>query len=1487
MPIQVTPLMRRTAQLLADSSSPLAGRRIAEALGISPTTAISTLRALEAVGAVSSTPDGRSIVWEQTLDSASILDPSQGAIQRATRTVLVATALNLEFVAVRSRMVNARSLRSKSGVSYVEGILSGEKVQWRVVLALFGMGNSSAAAHFSQAISEFHPDLTAFVGVAAGLKPDDDSIGDVVVGLRAYNAVAGKDTVGDHGESLRLARPASFQITNRLEQLANEVILDSHWNPATPRAKGSAKARTGAIASVESVQADISSQQMQMIRRSINEAIALDMESFGAYQGAHLHNVPAISLRGLSDFVSEKGAKSDSRNQPLSAENAAAFLSDLLYRADPGDVPPLNLEAGPTPTPTLKEDPELGLPPHAQPWERRLRAVSRPAADAAVSDLAGLGSDGRPTMATWLARALHRQPAWLRSDSTGDAWALVASLAEAVGAPRAFEAWANAARLAQSTGEPAMAVIHRVRSITARLNGGESDPAALSIELQDDEPAEWLGYVSFYAAAAASDEIEMQIHAPRLLQQLTVDPNELDLPSAEPAEGPFHIDDDVRAQVATAVLVSLGRMWLIKEEPARAAAAARAALRQLPTSTAAALTVAQSRMAELLDGMMSGEGPNTGAELTAIEEAALVVRDRRALWNGPTAEALALAGRAHAQSGDPVGALRMLREPPFGTASAVEAKDPNVVRVTALAALLAGDSRLAIDIAKSLPNDPEAQMMQANALSQMPGMTPETQAAYLRALEMSESDAGISTRALFGLAQIEEFDLTHNELAMSRLDALRQLDRQRVELILATDDLHAARFESALRRTREFRGTVLATEIMADALVHVGKQEEAVRALDEVGRERGDNNLRMRALMLAGRADLMDLGNTIADSLIAQGDDRIRLRALIAKLHLARGSADWSTMAASAEVVLSEQAQQGASEETTVETRWLLVEALYHRGHYRSAWETLAAEPALPFSSRSQVLLLFAIIRAFGAAGEKVPPLLMDAALLVAPAWVDDEQVTAEAVKVVLLSQVEGEVSEHQISQARALQDTYFDRYSETSDLRRINVEEGNMDELFSLLKEQFEPSQAARQGLAQKVWSGEFPYAVLAEANSRTYSEVLIKRAVGCYVLTGEDSKIREGQFASAVAALGAEVVVDTSALVVGPKLGGSDAALLALFDRVLLPSSLRRDIESGRSSLAMKSTASLGWNSQMNQPTMVEFDEATVEEWAQDAAGLYGLLPRLSVVDDSSETDATMWTAAALLAKKVGKPLWADDVALRHVARELGVPAFGTLDVLAAARSKGIDSTPDESDVTIAMAAIRGVEVDMGKPWSELAARESWNAAGYTALLISRPRAWADALEALKEFQQLIKSLPAQRSPGEVAAWTAAACRGLGAAVPPAGRPKAVGALLAWTALNVEPMFDPRKIVTKDFDSHGVTASFLQELLRMGESLQTYYDDAGSVLAEVIGVISGALLSSFDTAAASRFIVAALSSLDEDLRSRAMTAFLSSPKGSAVGVM
>ncbi|MFL1906124.1 hypothetical protein ACJWDR_44700 [Streptomyces tauricus] len=239
------------------------------------------------------------------------------------------TALEVEYRAVREHLVALRP-QSDKGTLFEVGWLNG--TPWQVALAEIGEGNQGAAVITERAAALFHPRAVVFAGVAGALK-DDVRLGDVVVATRVYAYHGGKEENGEF-----LARPRAWEANYELEQLARHVRRVGSWVQSLPGSEPEPDRdrRPGVhlkpIAAGEIVLDSSPSQLRVQLRRHYQDAAAIEMESAGVAQAAHLNaGLPTLIVRGVSDPAD--GSKHDTDRagwQDVAARNAAAFAFSVV-----------------------------------------------------------------------------------------------------------------------------------------------------------------------------------------------------------------------------------------------------------------------------------------------------------------------------------------------------------------------------------------------------------------------------------------------------------------------------------------------------------------------------------------------------------------------------------------------------------------------------------------------------------------------------------------------------------------------------------------------------------------------------------------------------------------------------------------------------------------------------------------------------------------------------------------------------------------------------------------------------------------------------------------------------------------------------------------------------------------------------------------------------------------------------------------------------
>jgi 8-oxo-dGTP diphosphatase len=236
-------------------------------------------------------------------------------------TIVILTAMNLEYRAVRAHLSDITAQTHPMGTRFEVGHLNG----CRVALALTGKGNQSAAVLTERATAEFGPAAVIFVGVAGALQPHL-GLGDVVVATHVY-AYHGA-TSQDDGIT---ARPRTWELSHRVHQIAAHLERTGDWAPKLPGGSPPPRVHFGPVAAGEIAHYSAVSDARQWLREHYSDAVAVEMEAAGVAQAGQLNDaLPTIMVRGISDYADEsKSAADDAGWQPRAAANAAAFATDL------------------------------------------------------------------------------------------------------------------------------------------------------------------------------------------------------------------------------------------------------------------------------------------------------------------------------------------------------------------------------------------------------------------------------------------------------------------------------------------------------------------------------------------------------------------------------------------------------------------------------------------------------------------------------------------------------------------------------------------------------------------------------------------------------------------------------------------------------------------------------------------------------------------------------------------------------------------------------------------------------------------------------------------------------------------------------------------------------------------------------------------------------------------------------------------------------
>jgi nucleoside phosphorylase len=242
--------------------------------------------------------------------------------------VVICTALDVEYLAVREHLHGPFTEREERGTLYEIGTFPTDRGPCRVALAQTGAGSAQAGIELERAISVFHPRLVLFAGVAGGRR--DVSLGDVVIADHIYDYESGKDTATDFLPRIKTAAP-STRLLRRAQQLARDAAWQHRIHPAVPDSPPNAVVKP--IATGGKVVGDAGSATARFLERHCGDAAAVEMEGHGFLHGAYVNDdVQALVVRGISDLLSGKSEAADERWQPIASRHAAAFAFELLAR---------------------------------------------------------------------------------------------------------------------------------------------------------------------------------------------------------------------------------------------------------------------------------------------------------------------------------------------------------------------------------------------------------------------------------------------------------------------------------------------------------------------------------------------------------------------------------------------------------------------------------------------------------------------------------------------------------------------------------------------------------------------------------------------------------------------------------------------------------------------------------------------------------------------------------------------------------------------------------------------------------------------------------------------------------------------------------------------------------------------------------------------------------------------------------------------------
>jgi nucleoside phosphorylase len=239
---------------------------------------------------------------------------------RDDQLVVVLSALEVEYRAVRAHVLDVEAWQHPSGTIFEIGTIAG--TDRRIAMALTGKGNVQAGVITAHS-AEFAPVAVVFVGIAGALR-DTIELGDLIVATRVYGYHGGRQEDDEFS-----VRPRAWDAAHRLIQLAQHLSRTS-WQAELDGGLTTPKAHFEAVAAGDVVLDSRKAALAGFLRRNYNDAVAVSMEDAGVAQAAHLSGIDVIVVRGISDKADGTKNATSRDWQPIAAANAASFAIALI-----------------------------------------------------------------------------------------------------------------------------------------------------------------------------------------------------------------------------------------------------------------------------------------------------------------------------------------------------------------------------------------------------------------------------------------------------------------------------------------------------------------------------------------------------------------------------------------------------------------------------------------------------------------------------------------------------------------------------------------------------------------------------------------------------------------------------------------------------------------------------------------------------------------------------------------------------------------------------------------------------------------------------------------------------------------------------------------------------------------------------------------------------------------------------------------------------
>ena len=761
--------------------------------------------------------------------------------------------------------------------------------------------------------------------------------------------------------------------------------------------------------------------------------------------------------------------------------------------------------------------------------------------------------------------------------------------------------------------------------------------------------------------------------------------------------------------------------------------------------------------------------------LRSAAKFALQARDRIREWDGPSGQAVATAATALILLNELERACALATGAPDGEATREEARHPDVVECLAEALLVLG-RREQLDNVNIELLDPPAQA-HLRALRAHSRGDPDALPLMREALEQATDDR-LRLRAHHGLALFGELD----ETALAQISTA---DDAHKDLIRAMAHFHRDEYAASVDLLRRHRDSLIHTELLARVQHRSGATEDAIETLKTAAESRGAPSLYLDAVHLRVEQGRLREAEKLALAALNSDVSRNVERGLrLVLIDIASKLQAWAGMESSARALFTRFPEVPIAP-------WAVTQALVGQVRLQEAWDFLVKHELSPIDEQTAGLAIQVCFLADASNGA------VECLLDIATRFSQSTEIAGAALAALMVKGGQITLTDAQRSLLVDMVDSYVERFPESEVLRAFQVE--TLDDLREAA-ESLTRSQAAQLAeIINHVRNGQAPYGLLATMRANPYAELLLSLAAGYLTAITLDDAKRESERRVARAAIAGDVAVDTSVVVVGIRSGLPVDRLASQFRQVLVADELVYDSRAAVVSASQTTAGYVGHFPAAGGVTVTEITEEQREHMQDDATRLVEIMHgwqsvpsariespfRFAEAPPGFDKDRLKpWDASLRVAAEREVALWCDDIALRSLAEDAGIPTFGSyalFEVLAT--EAGMEDFPPVNEIKAQL--LRSGIADVPLTWDELSGIADADPRSDLAAIrfLDRPFRWARPPLALEWYTSQVELLASDPDHNRLLQLVRAACSGRGMAVDRANSEEVMGDVLATT--------------------------------------------------------------------------------------------------------